>query len=215
MLVRIQEEGYRLGVEPHRQACTSRCAGRARYSRPVRGDATLMRVARAIVSGDQARVLGLLAGAPELALACLARGATRHGAEEYFLDEIDHIVYAGDTALHIAAAAHEAGIARELVKAGASVAAANRRGAQPLHYAVDGIPGAARWNPDAQHDTVPERVTRVLVRRSDPPHAAAPTIFSDHLPTRTCPFAKTVSVRTPGGVDGESTPLVSECRLTS
>jgi hypothetical protein len=120
----------------------------------VRGDATLMRVARAIVSGDQARVLGLLAGSPELALACLAGGAIRHGAEEYFLDEIDHIVYAGDTALHIAAAAHEAGIARELVKAGASVAAANRRGAQPLHYAVDGIPGAARWNPDAQHDTV-------------------------------------------------------------
>jgi ankyrin repeat protein len=120
----------------------------------VQGDAALMRFARAIVQGDQAHVLGLLADAPELALACLAGGATRHGAEEHLLDEIRHIVYAGDTALHIAAAAYEAGIARDLVDAGASVAAANRRGAQPLHYAVDGIPGSARWNPVAQRDTV-------------------------------------------------------------
>jgi hypothetical protein len=120
----------------------------------VRGDATLMRLARAIVHGDRARVLGLLAGAPELALACLAGSATTHGAEEYFLDEIVHIVYAGDTALHVAAAAWEPGIARELVNVDASVAAANRRGAQPLHYAVDGIPGSARWNPRAQRDMV-------------------------------------------------------------
>jgi hypothetical protein len=120
----------------------------------VGDDATLMRFAQAIVQGDQARVSGLLAAAPELALARLAEGATRHRAEEYFLDEIRHIVYAGDTALHVAAAAYEAGIARELVSAGASVAAANRRGAQPLHYAVDGGPGSARWNPIAQRDTV-------------------------------------------------------------
>jgi hypothetical protein len=120
----------------------------------VHGDAALMRFARAIVQGDQARVSGLLADAPELALARVAGGATRHGGEGYFLDEIRHIVYAGDTALHIAAAAYEAGIVRELVDAGANVAAANRRGAQPLHYAVDGIPGSARWNPVAQRDTV-------------------------------------------------------------
>jgi hypothetical protein len=126
----------------------------SRYSRPVRDDATLMRFARAIVRGDQARALGLLAGAPELALACIAAGATRNGAEGYFLAEIPHILYAGDTALHIATAAYEAGIARELVDAGASVAAANRRGARPLHYAVDGIPGSARWNPVAQRETV-------------------------------------------------------------
>src|SRR5205823_7125078 len=43
---------------------------------------------------------------------------------------------------------------RELASAGASVAAANRRGAQPLHYAVDGIPGSPRWNPVAQRETV-------------------------------------------------------------
>ena len=92
----------------------------------------------------------LLSGAPELALARLAGGATRRGGEEYFLDEIAHHMYAGDTALHVAAAAWETGIARALVNAGASVAAVNRRGAQPLHYAVDGNPGSARWNPRAQ-----------------------------------------------------------------
>jgi hypothetical protein len=113
-----------------------------------------MTFARVIVLGDQARAAGLLAGAPELALARLAVGVGRPRAEEYFLDEIDHQVHAGDTALHVAAAAYEAGLARALVNAGAIVAAANRRGAEPLHYAVDGIPGSARWNPAAQQETV-------------------------------------------------------------
>jgi hypothetical protein len=125
-----------------------------------------MRFVQAIVRGDHACVAGLLAGAPELALARLSVGATRRDADEYFLDEIDHHVYAGDTALHVAAAAYEAGVARELVSAGAAVAAANRRGAQPLHYAVDGIPGCARWSPTAQQDTV-----RCLVELGADPNA--------------------------------------------
>ena len=117
-------------------------------------DALLMTFARTIAERDPARASELLAAAPELALIRLAVGATSHGAEEYFLDEIDHHVYAGDTALHIAAAAYGADLARELVNAGANVAAANRRGAEPLHYAVDGIPGSARWNPASQQETV-------------------------------------------------------------
>ena len=86
-------------------------------------DAPFMTFARAIAQGDQARVLGLLAGAPELALARVAVGATRHGADGYYLDDIGHYVYGGHTALHIAAAAYEAGIARELANAGAIIAA--------------------------------------------------------------------------------------------
>lgn len=117
-------------------------------------DALLMMLARAIAQSDQARVSGLLAGAPDLALARLAGGATRQDAGAYFLDEIQHHVYAGDTALHIAAAVHDANLARTLVGAGANIAAANRRGAEPLHYAVDGIPGSARWNPASQQETV-------------------------------------------------------------
>ena len=126
----------------------------------MRGDATLKGFARAIVEGDQARVLVLLAGAPELAQACLAG----HAAEEYFLGEIRHMVYAGDTALHLAAACYEADMVDALVNARASVAAANRRGAQPLHYAVDGGPTNARWNPVAQRDTV----LRLLELGADP-----------------------------------------------
>ena len=41
-----------------------------------------------------------------------------------------------------------------LLSAGADVGAGNRRGAQPLHYAVDGGPGSPTWNPVAQADTV-------------------------------------------------------------
>jgi hypothetical protein len=117
-------------------------------------DAVFMTFARAIAQRDQVRVSELLAAAPELGRTRLAVGASRHAAEKYFLDEIDHHVYAGDTALHIAAAAYEADLARKLVSAGANVAAANRRGGEPLHYAVDGGPGSARWNPASQQETV-------------------------------------------------------------
>ena len=120
----------------------------------VGDDVSLTELAGAIARGDHARISRLLAGAPELALAGLAGGATRRCTEEHFLEAIRHQVYAGDTALHIAAAAYEAGLARELVELGALVGAANRRGAQPLHYAVDGGPGSASWNPVAQQETV-------------------------------------------------------------
>ena len=102
-----------------------------------------MTFVRAIARGDQARVAGLVAAAPELVLTRAVVGATRQGAESYFLDEIAHDVYAGDTAPHIAAAAHDADPARELVNAGAVVTAANRRGAEPLHFALDGGNGGA------------------------------------------------------------------------
>jgi hypothetical protein len=113
-----------------------------------------MRLVRAIVQRDPERVSGLLAVAPDLALARFAPGATRHAAEEYFLEAIQHYVYGGDSALHIAAAAFEPCVARALMDAGALVSAVNRRDAQPLHYAVDGIPGSASWNPAAQRETV-------------------------------------------------------------
>jgi ankyrin repeat protein len=120
----------------------------------MRDDEPFMTFARAIAGRDQARVSGLLAAAPELACGRVAVGATRRAAEEYYLDATDHYVYRGDTAMHVAAAAHQASLVRDLVSAGASVAAANRRGARPLHYAVDGTPGSARWDPVTQRDTV-------------------------------------------------------------
>ena len=109
---------------------------------------------RAIVADDAAAVSQLLAASPDLATARAERGATRQEARPYYLDEIGHYLYAGDTALHIAAAGHRPAIVRMLLDAGASVSARNRRGAQPLHYAADGAPGSATWRPDAQAETV-------------------------------------------------------------
>jgi hypothetical protein len=115
---------------------------------------TLISLVRAIVTNDSAAACRLLAAAPTLANAHFAQGATRQAANAYYLREIDHYVYAGDTALHIAAAAYQRKITRKLVTMGADVRARNRRGAEPLHYAVDGVPGSGRWNPRAQAATI-------------------------------------------------------------
>ncbi len=89
---------------------------------------------------------------PHLARGSLHVGASRQQPKAYFLLPIRHYVYAGDTALHVAAAAHHRGIAEALVAHGAAVRARNRRGAEPLHYAADGGPGLeyrdARGQPD-------------------------------------------------------------------
>ena len=117
-------------------------------------DSALLALVRAVVIGDAATALGLLAASPELACAHFREGATRQAAKAYFLDEIKHYVYAGDTALHIAAAAYQRETVRKLIAMGADVRAKNRRGAEPLHYAVDGAPGSRTWNPPAQAETI-------------------------------------------------------------
>lgn len=118
----------------------------------------------AVAAGDEVTVRRLLIDDPALARTRSEAGATRAQAKEHFLEEIDHYVYAGDSALHVAAAAHAPGLVDTLVGAGADVAAANRRGAQPLHYAVDGGPGSPSWDSGAQADTV----RRLLAAGADP-----------------------------------------------
>lgn len=113
----------------------------------VDGDHALMQLLRGIVAGDGTAVARSAAASPALASSAL-------GVHDYFFEQITHYVYAGDTPLHVAAAAHRATMVRELVALGADVAARNRRGAQPLHYAADGVPGSAGWDPDAQRETV-------------------------------------------------------------
>ena len=76
------------------------------------------------------------------------------GAGESFRPDIGHQVYAGDTPLHLAAAAFRPDTVAALLESGADVRARNRRGAEPLHYAVDGGPGSALWNPARQRETV-------------------------------------------------------------
>jgi ankyrin repeat protein len=118
------------------------------------GEVSLRDLIKAIASRDDAAVHGLLAAAPALAEASMAEGATRTAATENYLGEIEHYVYSGDTALHIAAAAYRPEIARELIALGADVRARNRRGAEPLHYAADGLPGSPGWNPARQAETI-------------------------------------------------------------
>jgi ankyrin repeat protein len=117
-------------------------------------DDALRRLMQTIASADDTAALSLLSACPALARTSLKDGATRSAAAANFLTEISHYVYAGDTALHVAAATHRPEIARALVELGADVAARNRRGATPLHYAADGAPGSAEWDPEAQAATV-------------------------------------------------------------
>jgi ankyrin repeat protein len=115
---------------------------------------TLQALLQAIASRDRPSTLKLLTQSPNLATLSTNIGATRDEAKAYFFKEILHYAYAGDTPLHIAAAAYQRDIAAELVARGANIGARNRRGAEPLHYAADGIPDSQYWNPDAQYDVV-------------------------------------------------------------
>jgi ankyrin repeat protein len=103
-----------------------------------------------IVSGDTETAVRLLNASPHLAKERAARGANRQAAKENFFDRIKHYINEGDTALHLAVAATQARIAEELISRGADVRARNRRGAEPLHYAVDGGPDSPVWDPNAQ-----------------------------------------------------------------
>lgn len=105
---------------------------------------------RLVVNGDIDKVSRRLAARPSLATEPAEVGAARQGAPVFFFSEIAHHLYAGDTALHMAAAAFRRPVAKLLVAHGADCHARNRRGAQPLHYAAD----ANRWNPRAQAETI-------------------------------------------------------------
>lgn len=105
---------------------------------------------RCVVTGDIEDVSRRLAAGPAFATAASDIGASRRDAATFFFGEIAHYLYAGDTALHLAAAAFRRPVAELLVAHGADCRAKNRRGAEPLHYAAD----ANHWNPTAQADII-------------------------------------------------------------
>lgn len=113
-----------------------------------------MSLLRAIATGDRKRASHLIEASPQLARESASIGATRAKPAAHFFSEIGQYVYAGDTALHVAAAAYRGDIASDLIAHGASPGARNRRGAEPLHYAAIGIPGSRHWNPLAQAATI-------------------------------------------------------------
>jgi ankyrin repeat protein len=53
------------------------------------------------------------------------------------------------------------------VSRGAGVGARNRRGAEPLHYAADGVPGSEAWDPAAQH-----AIVELLIKAGADPNSA-------------------------------------------
>ena len=126
-----------------------------------------MTLLRAIAARDEREVLRLLTASPDLATQAVKTGASRQNSTSYFFNEIAHYVYAGDTALHIAAAAYARDIATMLLDRGAGVHSRNRRGAEPLHYAVDGSPGSPGWNASAQ-----DAIVECLIRAGADPNAA-------------------------------------------
>ena len=113
-------------------------------------DAALTELVRAIGAKDATKAAALLSANPQLARMSVSSGATREEARSNYFEPINHYVYAGDTALHMAAAAHLPDLVAMLIERDADVAASNRRGAQPLHYAADGAPGSAGWDPAGQ-----------------------------------------------------------------
>ena len=119
-----------------------------------------------IVSADSEAAVRLLKASPNLAIERAAGGATRQAPKENFFDRIKHYISEGDTALHVAAAAKQASMVKELIARGADVRAKNRRGAEPLHYAVDGGPASPVWNPDEQTAIIAE-----LIRAGADPNA--------------------------------------------
>jgi ankyrin repeat protein len=114
------------------------------------GDRAFLDFVRLVVSGPFDEVSRRVTLTPALATTSSEAGATRQGAPDFFLGEIRHYLYRGDTALHMAAAAFRRPIAQLLVAHGANCRARNRRGAEPLHYAAD----ANHWSPAAQAETI-------------------------------------------------------------
>jgi ankyrin repeat protein len=115
-----------------------------------RGRSTDLDFMRLVVNGDVGAVAARLSASPALATSRAAAGASRQNAATFFFADIAHYLYAGDTALHMAAAAFRRPVAELLVTHGADCRAKNRRGAEPLHYAAD----ANHWDPAAQADTI-------------------------------------------------------------
>jgi Ankyrin repeats (many copies)/Ankyrin repeats (3 copies) len=144
-------------------------------------DLALRELVGAIVEGDSAMVLRLLALTPALAQASFREGASREAEGAFFLDQIKRYIWRGDTALHIAAAAYGLEVVRILIEAGADVQAGNRLGDTALHAAAVGIPGSQRWNPTAQAATI-----MVLIDAGVDPNAANKRGVSPlHLAVRT------------------------------
>lgn len=94
----------------------------------------------AILDNDRARVNALLKAEPKLAASLIAK-------PRLYQTKIFHWIYAGDTALHLAAAGYRVELVQLLLSTGASPnSATNHRRSTPLHYAADGPNTGPNWD---------------------------------------------------------------------
>ncbi len=106
----------------------------------------LVELLAAIVT-DEARAVRIVRATPEIAQARVV--------DECLVEEVPHQLYAGDSALHLAAAALRSLAVERLIEAGADPNAENRRGATALHYACDARPRAGMLrNPSTQRSVI-------------------------------------------------------------
>jgi len=102
----------------------------------------------AILDDDRPRVMELLKADTGLATCLIAEARLCES-------NIVHWIYAGDTALHLAAAGHRVGLVRLLLAAGADPnSTKNHRKSGPLHYAADGFINGPDWNAKRQVQTI-------------------------------------------------------------
>ena len=92
---------------------------------------------RQVVNGDIDEVSRRLAGNPALATAPAGAGATRQDASTFFFTEIAHYLYAGDTALHMAARRGNVTVAKALLECGADPRIGDIAGVTPLQRAIN------------------------------------------------------------------------------
>jgi ankyrin repeat protein len=114
-----------------------------------RESSALAELLDAIVA-DETRAVRLVGATADIAR---ARVAT-----ERLVQEVPHQLYAGDTALHLAAAALRPLAVAALIDAGADTSAENRRGAIALHYACDPRPAAGKTPDPSTQRSVIERL---------------------------------------------------------
>ncbi len=126
------------------------------------------RLLTAIVEDDRPGVLILLQGSPGV--------VTQQVLQARLYDQkIRHWLYAGDTALHLAAAGHRVELVRQLLAAGADPnARGNHRASGPVHYAADGQPNAPEWNEQQQVKTIQGLVAAGANRLAQDKNGATP-----------------------------------------
>src|ERR1700722_10159943 len=112
------------------------------------GSMAIETILTAMVDDDRTRVRELLKANPILAKSLIAQA-------RLYQSKIVHWIYAGDTALHLAAAGHRVELVRLLLAAGAEPnSAKNHRQSGPLHYAADGYIKGADWDAKRQVKTI-------------------------------------------------------------